>query len=82
MKSKNKNLNLSDYTRHLIKEYLETMEGHQATDLYDFVISEIEQGLLSEVLSHFEGNQTKASKALGITRTTLRSKIRKHNLLF
>jgi Fis family transcriptional regulator len=79
---KSKNLNLTDYTRQLIKEYLETMEGHQANNLYDFVFNEIEQGLILEVLTHFEGNQTKASKALGITRTTLRSKIRKHKLLF
>ncbi len=78
---KSKNQNLTDYTRQLIKEYLETMEGHQATDLYDFVISEVEKGLILEVLTHYDGNQTKASKALGVTRTTLRSKIRKHMLL-
>ena len=67
-------------TRLSVREYLSLMDDHEASDLYQVVISEIEKGLILEVLKHCENNQSKASKILGLTRTTLRNKIRKHKL--
>ncbi|MCA9211978.1 MAG: sigma-54-dependent Fis family transcriptional regulator [Planctomycetales bacterium] len=45
--------------------------------LYDETIEAVEKKLLSIVLRETNGNQGEASKLLGITRTTLRSKIKK-----
>lgn len=73
-------INLQEYTRHTVKQYLQNMKGHQAKNLYNFVIDEIEKGIILEVLSHTNGNRTKTSEILGVTRTTLRNKIRKHKL--
>ncbi len=73
-------MNLQEYTRHTIEQYLQNMKGHQAKNLYDFVMNEIEKGLILEVLEYTNGNRTKTSEILGITRTTLRNKIRKHKL--
>ena len=73
-------VNLKDYTRQTVRQYLNDLKGHQAKNLYDFVIDEIEKGIILEVLDFTEGNQTQASTILGITRTTLRNKIRKHQL--
>lgn len=73
-------VNLKDYTRQTVRQYLYDLKGHQAKNLYDFVIDEIEMGIILEVLDFTEGNQTQASTILGITRTTLRNKIRKHKL--
>lgn len=73
-------INLKDYTRHTIKDYLSKLKGHQINNLYDFVIDEIEKGIILEVMEFTNNNQTKASEILGITRTTLRNKIRKHQL--
>ncbi len=73
-------MNLQEYTRHTVKEYLQNMKGHQAKNLYNFVIDEIEKGIILEVLSYTNGNRTKTSEILGVTRTTLRNKIRKHKL--
>ena len=74
------NINLQNYTRQITKQYLHNLKGHQAKNLYDFIIHEIEKGIILEVLDFTCGNLTKTSKILGITRTTLRNKIRKHNL--
>lgn len=44
-------------------------------DIYRRVHTEVDRILLRRVLGHFEDNQVSASQALGISRTTLRSKI-------
>ena len=44
---------------------------------YDDVIEEVERKLLTEMLEQCGGNQTEAAKRLGITRTTVRSKVNK-----
>ncbi len=74
------NMNLQDYTRQNVKKYLNDLKGHQAKNLYDFVIDQIEKGIIQEVLEFTKGNRTQSSEILGITRTTLRNKINKHNL--
>lgn len=73
-------VNLQQYTRQTVKNYLRCMEDHQTENLYDFIIDEIEKGIILEVLEYTKGNQTQSSKILGITRTTLRNKVRKHSL--
>jgi two-component system nitrogen regulation response regulator GlnG len=45
--------------------------------LYDEAIARIERRLLSMVLQHTAGNQVEAARILGLTRTTLRTKIQK-----
>ena len=45
--------------------------------LYDNVMEEIERKLILAVLEESGGNQTEAAKRLGITRTTVRSKVNK-----
>jgi len=73
-------VNLQDYTRQTVKKYLQNLKGHQAKNLYDFVIDQIEKGIILEVLEFTNGNRTQTAEILGITRTTLRNKIRKHKL--
>ncbi len=46
-------------------------------NIYDSVIERIELELITQVLQVTEGNQVEAASILGITRTTLRSKIKK-----
>lgn len=49
-------------------------------DLYADMLSWLETNLLSQVLQHTKGNQSEAARLLGITRGSLRNKIRAHNI--
>ncbi len=73
---------LRRYTRESVRAYLQAINNHHNGQLYDLVIAEVERGMIKEVLIWCNGNQTRACKALGITRTTLRNKIRKLDIDF
>ena len=45
-------------------------------DLYQKVTSAVDRVVLEEVLRHVRGNQVRASEVLGISRNTLRAKLR------
>ncbi len=45
-------------------------------DLYDKVIDAVDRLVLSEVLRHVRGNQVEAARILGLSRNTLRAKLR------
>ena len=64
-----------------LEEYFSVLDGHGCTGLFEMVMREVEIPLLRSVLEHTDGNQTRASEILGINRSTLRKKLRQHNLL-
>jgi Fis family transcriptional regulator, factor for inversion stimulation protein len=66
---------LSAHVKLTVSRYLEQLHGHDAVDLYDIVIAEVEKPLLLAALSHSGHNQTKAAKILGLSRSTLRKKM-------
>jgi Fis family transcriptional regulator len=57
------------------------MNGHPADGLYKLLISEVEKPLLESVMKHTGSNQVRAAQILGINRTTLRSKLKKYDIL-
>ena len=59
-----------------IELYLGDMDGHDVTDLYRVVLSEVEPAILDVVMKHVEGNQTDAAEMLGVSRGTLRKKLK------
>jgi two-component system nitrogen regulation response regulator GlnG len=59
---------LTDFTKGLLRA--------GELDIYRRVCLEMDRVLLGAVLEHVEGNQVKASEILGISRTTLRAKLR------
>ncbi len=69
--------NQKAFTRESVRLYLESLNGHNINHLYDLVIEETEKGMIMEVLKWCKGNRSKAAELLGITRTTLRNKMRK-----
>ena len=46
------------------------------TGIYRMIAAEVDRTVLSTVLRHVRGKQTKASAMLGLSRTTLRTKLR------
>ena len=63
-----------------IELYLDDMSGHDVTDLYHVVLSEVEPALLDVVMNYVEGNQTEAAGMLGVSRGTLRKKLKLYGL--
>ena len=60
--------------------YLDDMSGHDITDLYNVVLSEVEPAILDVVMKHVDGNQTEAAEMLGVSRGTLRKKLKLYGL--
>jgi Fis family transcriptional regulator len=60
--------------------YLDDMSGHEVTDLYNVVLSEVEPAILDVVMKHVDGNQTEAAEMLGVSRGTLRKKLKLYGL--
>lgn len=62
-------------------QYLNELEGDKPGNLYDMVLQQVEQPLLEIVMSHVDGNQSRAAECLGINRGTLRKKLKTYNLI-
>lgn len=71
---------LSDAVRTSLDQFFEHLNGSDPDNLYRIVIDEVERPLLERVLAYYGGNQTRASQCLGISRGTLRKKLRLHGL--
>jgi Fis family transcriptional regulator, factor for inversion stimulation protein len=48
--------------------------------LHDMVMAAVEKPLLKYVMQRYQGNVSHASLALGMTRTTLRTKLKQHGM--
>lgn len=71
---------LRECVRDRLTLYFRQLEGHEACDLFELVMSEVEAPLLESVMEHTRGNVTRAATILGINRGTLRKKLRQYNL--
>src|SRR5271156_7242865 len=60
--------------------YFETLNGHKPAHLYELVIREVEEPLFKVVMSHVQGNQSRAATILGINRGTLRKKLKEFGI--
>jgi Fis family transcriptional regulator, factor for inversion stimulation protein len=56
--------------------YFACLDGSQPSNLYPMVLREIEASLIQYVLKHTKNNQSMTAELLGISRGTLRKKIR------
>lgn len=71
---------LADHVKKTVEQYFLHLNGHDAVDLHAMVIGEVEKPLLLATLEHSGYNQTKAAKALGLSRSTLRKKLEFYGL--
>jgi len=71
---------LSVHVKQALELYFSQLKGHDAADLYNMVLSEVEKPLLEAVLVYCGHNQSKAAKALGLSRSTLRKKLDHYGL--
>jgi DNA-binding protein Fis len=60
-----------------LRDYVSALLKAGSRDIYDQVMLKTETRVIEEAISFCKGNQTRASALLGITRTTIRSRLRK-----
>ena len=64
-----------------VENYFHQLDGHEVSEFFNLVMSEVEAPLLEAVLAHANGNQSRAATMLGINRATLRKKLKRYNLI-
>ena len=69
-----------DSVRSCLERYLEDLDGHDPSGLYQMVIAEVEPAILQTVMEHAGCNLTRAAEMLGINRSTLRKKLRQYEI--
>jgi Fis family transcriptional regulator len=58
------------------QRYFTKLDGSEPVDLYRVVLEEIEMPLFQAVMEHCKYNQSRAAVMLGVSRGTLRTKLR------
>ncbi|MCH9636588.1 MULTISPECIES: DNA-binding transcriptional regulator Fis [unclassified Rickettsiella] len=71
---------LKTYVEQALENYFSQLDGNSPSNLYGLVLAEVESPMLEVVLRQTRGNQTKAAKMLGISRGTLRKKLKQCDL--
>ena len=61
-----------------VQKYFAELKGAEPLDLYQFVLEEIETPLFRAVMEHCKYNQSRAAIMLGISRGTIRTKLRRY----
>lgn len=71
---------LDDAVRKSLDQYFSLLGDQKPHALHDMVTQATEKPLLDYVMRRYRGNISHASEALGLTRNTLRKKLKVHEL--
>lgn len=64
---------------HAVKQYLNTVSNKDANlNLYQLIVEEVEAPLFRTVMEMTRYNQSKAARVLGVSRGTLRTKLKRY----
>ena len=74
-------MGLKELVRQQIDQYFDELDGEMPQDLYDLVVGQVEHALLEAELAQSNNNQSKAAEMLGISRGTLRTRMKLFGLL-
>ena len=74
-------MGLRELVRKQIDQYFDELDGEIPQDLYDLVVGQVEHALLEATLHQSNNNQSKAAEILGISRGTLRTRMKLFGLL-
>ena len=71
---------LKDCVFSAMKNYYTHVAGGNPCEIYELVLTQVEPPLLETTMEFTQGNQSKAAMLLGISRGTLRKKLKKYGL--
>lgn len=69
------------HVERVVRQYFAMLGDEMPTDLYELILNQVEEPLLSVVLEKTRGNQTKCAQILGLNRGTLRKKLKTYDLM-
>lgn len=76
-----KNQPLHDSVRQALENYLTQLKGQTPSKLYELILAEVEAPLLEAVMEYTKNNQSRAAIVLGLSRGTLRKKLKLYGML-
>jgi len=79
--SDNTEVTLRENVAEVIRHYFASLNGEEPKNVYDFFLDEIEEPLLAVVMKQTRYNQSEAARMLGLSRGTLRTKLKKFGML-
>lgn len=74
-------ITLRQAVRDTLCNYFTTIGSEQPVDFYSILLEEIERPLLEVLINHTHFNQVKMANILGISRGTLRKKLKQYGML-
>jgi len=74
-------ISLQENVAEVMRHYFANLKGEEPQNVYDFFLDEIEEPLLTAVMKNVNGNQSEAARMLGLSRGTLRAKLKKFGML-
>ncbi len=72
---------LQDHVQAHLDQYFSQLGGAAPSNVYNMVLQQVEKPMLEVVLQHMRYNQSKTAVVLGISRGTLRKKMKEYGLL-
>lgn len=75
-----RNQPLHDSVRQALENYLSQLKDNPS-DLYQLIMAEVEAPLMECVMDYTKNNQSRAAILLGLSRGTLRKKLKEYGLL-
>jgi Factor for inversion stimulation Fis, transcriptional activator len=74
-------MGLKELVKQQLDRYFNELDGEVPSELYDLVIGQVEHALLESALEQTANNQSKAAEILGISRGTLRTRMKRFGML-
>jgi DNA-binding protein Fis len=72
---------LRSAVQHALKNYFDQLGEQDPVQLYELVLQEVERPLLVKIMEYTKNNQSRAAILLGISRGTLRKKLKEYGML-
>lgn len=77
-----KNQPLHDSVRQALENFITQLKGQPLpSNLYELILAEVEAPLMEAVMAYTKNNQSRAAIILGLSRGTLRKKLKQYGLL-
>ncbi|OGT47742.1 MAG: Fis family transcriptional regulator [Gammaproteobacteria bacterium RIFCSPHIGHO2_12_FULL_41_20] len=76
-----KNQPLHDSVRQALENHISQLQGQIPANLYEKVLAEVEAPLMEAIMEYTKNNQSRAAIILGLSRGTLRKKLKAYGLL-